>query len=95
MIKVVAENKIKQDRIEEFLALASKLREETNAKDEGCIHYDLYRDKDDPSVLTFLEEWESMEALEKHMEAEHFKEIVPQFKPLVEKEAVRLYKPAF
>lgn len=95
MIKVVAENKIKQDKIEEFLALAASLREATNTKDEGCIHYDLYQDFEDPSVLTFLEEWESMEALEKHIAADHFKEIVPQFEPLVERKAMRLYKQAF
>ncbi|MDF3003259.1 MAG: putative monooxygenase [Bacillota bacterium] len=95
MIKVVAENKIKQNKIDEFLTLAARLREATNTKDEGCIHYDLYQDFEDPSVLTFLEEWESMEALEKHIAADHFKEIVPQFEPLVERKAMRLYKQAF
>ena len=95
MIKVVAENRIKKDKIEEFLALASRLREATNTKDEGCIHYDLYQDLEDPAVLTFLEEWESMEALEKHIAADHFKEIVPQFEPLVESKAMRMYNPAF
>jgi len=78
MIKVVAKNTVKKDKIEEFITLAEKLVEATNKNDEGCIHYDLYRDLNDPQVLTFIEEWESMEALDKHLAAAHFKEIVPK-----------------
>lgn len=79
MIKVVARNTIKKDKIEEFIALAEKLVEATNKLDEGCIHYDVYQDIENPQVLTFIEEWECMEALQKHMAAAHYKEIVPKF----------------
>ena len=78
MIKVVAKNIVKKDKIEEFITLAEKLVEATNKNDEGCIHYDLYQDINNPQLLTFIEEWESMEALNKHMAADHFKEIVPK-----------------
>ncbi len=79
MIRIVAKNVIKSEKIEEFIALAKKLVEETNQKDEGCIHYELYQDLANPQILTIMEEWESQAALENHMAASHFKEIVPQF----------------
>jgi len=78
MIKVVAKNIVKKEKIDEFIDLAKKLAEATNSKDEGCVHYDLYQDLNDPCILTFIEEWESMEALDRHMAAPHFKEIVPK-----------------
>lgn len=79
MIKVVSKNTIKKEKIEEFIALAARLVEATQRNDEGCVHYDLYQDIKNPQILTIMEEWESMEALDKHMQAPHFKEIVPQF----------------
>jgi quinol monooxygenase YgiN len=58
--------------------LAGQLVEATNRLDEGCMHYELYQDINNPRNLTFIEEWESMEALENHMAAPHFIEIVPR-----------------
>ena len=93
MIRIVAKNIIKKEKIEEFIVLAKKLVEETNQKDEGCIHYQLYQDLADPQILTIMEEWESQEALEKHMAAPHFKEIVPQFAAFASSPGeVNLYK---
>lgn len=95
MIKIVAPNIVRADKIDEFITLGKTLVEETNQKDTGCIHYDLYQDLNNPQYLTFLEEWESMEALDEHMAAEHFKEIVPKLGALTEKpEDVHLYKKA-
>ncbi|HVI42203.1 MAG TPA: putative quinol monooxygenase [Anaerovoracaceae bacterium] len=95
MIKVVAKNIVRKDKIEEFITLAEKLVEATNQKDEGCIHYELYRDLNDPQVLTFIEEWESMEVLNKHMAAAHFKEIGPKLGEFKDgPEDVHLYQKA-
>lgn len=95
MIRVVAKNIVKQDKIEEFFALAEQLVEATNKYDEGCIHYELYRDINHPQQLTFIEEWESMEALEKHMAAAHFKELVPKLGAFADgPEDVALYQKA-
>jgi len=95
MIRVVAKNTVKKEQIDEFIDLAKKLAEATNSKDEGCIHYDLYQDLNDPRILTFIEEWESMEALDKHMAAPHFKEIVPKLGAFADgPEDVHLYRKA-
>ncbi|MCU0708950.1 MAG: antibiotic biosynthesis monooxygenase [Pirellula sp.] len=39
--------------------------------EEGCIRYDLFRDLDHPGRFTFIEEWASREALERHGESAH------------------------
>lgn len=95
MLRVVATNTVKNDKIEEFIAIAEKLVEATNRYDKGCIHYDLYQDVENPQLLTFIEEWESKEALDQHMEADHFKELVPQLGALAaDTKDVRIYQKA-
>lgn len=72
MIKIVAENYIKEEHQKEFLKLTKELiilsREET-----GNISYHLYQDIQDPSHYTFVEEWQNQEA------------IVPQIKSFTSK----------
>lgn len=95
MVKVVARNTVKTEKIGEFLAIARELVILTNQNDEGCIHYDLYQDLNDPQILTFIEEWESMEALKNHMAAAHFKELVPKLGAFADgPEDVHLYRKA-
>lgn len=92
MIKVVAKNYIKEDKIEEAVEHIKKLVEIT-VKEEGCIKYELYQDEKDKSILTMIEEWESKEALDKHMSSEHFKSIVPIIGSFAEKAGeTNLYK---
>ncbi len=85
MIKVVAKNYIKEDKTEEFLALSKILIQETNSKDAGCIEYNLFKDSKESNVYTFIEAWESYEALNQHMKAKHFLELVPQLGEMAEK----------
>ena len=49
--------------LESFIA---HTRQET-----GCLRYDLHVDLDDPTKFTFIEEWESREALDKHGQSDH------------------------
>lgn len=94
MIKIVAKHYIKKDKIDDYKALAAKLVKATNDKDAGCLHYQLYQDTTDPQILTILEEWDSDEHLKLHMEAPHFKELVPALSEFQEKPGeVNIYKP--
>ena len=86
MIKVVAKNYVKSNEVEKVLELAKKLVEAT-AHDEGCIKYEMYQDVREPSILIMVEEWETMEALQNHMNSKHFQEIVPQMNEYMEKES--------
>ncbi|OLE53243.1 MAG: antibiotic biosynthesis monooxygenase [Acidobacteria bacterium 13_1_20CM_3_53_8] len=50
----------------ECLALVAPSRAE-----QGCINYDLHQSADDRTVFIFYENWESHEALERHLESQH------------------------
>ncbi len=76
MIKVVAKGYAQEDKVKEIIEICKELVELTR-KEEGCIRYELYQDINDSTILTFVEEWESKEALDKHMKTEHFTRIVP------------------
>jgi len=86
MIKVVAKNFIKEDSVDKVLELIHSLVEET-VKEKGCIKYEAYEDKKDPTVFFMLEEWESMEDLNNHGQSEHFTRIVPQIREYSRKES--------
>jgi quinol monooxygenase YgiN len=85
MIKIVAKSFIKSDNVEQYIALAKKLVQETVQNDAGCIRYELFQNVSNPQILTMIEEWEDQDALDRHTAAKHFKEIVHLFRDLVEK----------
>lgn len=84
MVKVMAKSYVKGDKLERLLELSKELVEKT-VKEEGCISYELFQDLKDPKALIIIEEWESEEALKKHMASEHFTRLVPQMNELREK----------
>lgn len=86
MIKVVAKNFAKKEKINEVLKLCTELIDATR-NEEGCKKYELYQDEKDSAILTFIEAWESREALEKHLKSEHFIRIVPLLGNLMSKKA--------
>lgn len=92
MIKVVAKHFVKEDKVNEFLELAKKLVEAT-LKEEGNIKYELFQDVKNSKIITMIEEWEDKDVLNKHMNSEHFVEIVPILSSFMEKPAeMNLYK---
>ncbi len=95
MIKVVAKHFVKEEKISEFLENAKKLIEAT-VKEQGCIKYELFEDEKDSKVLTIIEEWEDMDALQRHSKSSHFTEIVPKMGEFMEKQPeMNLYKKLF
>ena len=48
----------------------------------GCIFYELYQ-SDDPARFYFYELWESMAALDRHVETPHFQNLVAVLPDLV------------
>lgn len=85
MIKVVAKFFPKEKKIDRVIELARELVEKT-VLEEGCIKYEMYQDEKDPKVLLMLEEWESIEFLNRHMSSEYFTKIVPQLSEYMDKE---------
>ena len=70
----------KENELEELL---STLVEPTR-KEAGCIKYDLLRGTPGESGdFVFVEEWESVEALDAHSQSEHLQAIGPKIGPLL------------
>ncbi|MDU7336709.1 MAG: putative quinol monooxygenase [Clostridium sp.] len=93
MIKLVAQNTIKADKVEAFIELATQLVHATRENDTGCIRYELLQDVKNPQVLTMLEEWEDEAALSRHGASQHFKEAIAKFAEYMEKPGeTHLYK---
>lgn len=72
-LTIVANIKVKAGQEEQVQTELLKLVEQTRAKDEGCISYDLHRDNENPAHFLVFENWQSKEMLQKHIESEHFK----------------------
>ncbi len=71
--------------------LKSRLLEmvELTNKEDGCLFYDLYIDRDDESVFYFFEGWESAEAHAIHDKTAHVKGLFADL-PQLTAEGVRL-----
>lgn len=85
MIKVIAKNFIKADKIAEFVSLAKQLVLDTRQNDAGCINYELLQDVSDTHILTMLEEWADKDSLNKHLAAKHFQDAAILFGNYTEK----------
>ena len=76
MLKLVAKFIIKEDKIDEFKKYTEELVTETR-KEKGCISYQLFQDINDKKILTFIEEWENLEAIDNHNNSEHITKLLP------------------
>jgi quinol monooxygenase YgiN len=86
MVKVVARNFLKEGTRDEVLRLVDELIDKTRLE-PGCVSYELFQSAGDPDEVTFIETWESAEALAAHMKTEHFTRIVPQLAEFKAKDA--------
>ncbi len=72
MILVVADVYLKDGKQEEFIKSAKKCVDGT-VKEAGNITYELKADVLNENKFTFVETWESLEALDLHTKEEHYK----------------------
>ncbi|MBE6931386.1 MAG: antibiotic biosynthesis monooxygenase [Clostridia bacterium] len=61
----------KPEKAEEFAEI-SRLNHEGSVKEEGCIRFDVLRNKEEPNKFVLYEVWESEEALARHKTTQHF-----------------------
>ncbi len=85
MLKVVAKMAISAENIDKVIPLASELVAAT-VKEDGCINYNFCHSTDSPESYAIIETWESKEALDLHMQSEHFTGLVPQISSHIEGE---------
>ncbi|MCL1895398.1 MAG: antibiotic biosynthesis monooxygenase [Clostridiales bacterium] len=76
MISVIVEEKVKEGQLEAYVGYMAEMIALTRQED-GCIAYGLHEAVDGSGAVVMIEAWESKEALDKHMESEHFKKFVP------------------
>lgn len=82
-LTIVANIKIKEDKVEFVKAELLKLIDVTRAE-EGCIHYDLHQDNENQGHFLFYEKWESRELWQAHMGNKHLAEYVAATEGAVE-----------
>ncbi len=76
MLKVIAQDFIKPECIENVIPLYRELVEKTK-EEPLCVSYELFIDEKDPGHFIFIEEWPDRAALDAHCNTEHFKRLVP------------------
>ena len=81
-IKVITRIVTQPENVEEVEAALRGLVEPTRAE-PGCIHYELLRNITDPTDFTYIQEWESGEAFEAHLDTEHTKKIARKLTQLI------------
>jgi len=81
-IKVITRIVAQEDNAEEVEAVLRDLVEPTRAE-PGCIHYELLRNITDATDLTYIQEWESKEAFERHLDTDHTKGVARKLTQLV------------
>jgi len=72
MLKVVARQFIRPEKMDEFLSFAKQLAELTLQNELGCVSYELYLDAKEPYTVAMFEEYIDEAAQEVHMKSEHF-----------------------
>lgn len=82
MIIVTVAGKVKAEFKQTFLDHMAELADTVRAE-EGCIKYQQNITADDDTTLFLYEEWESLQALQAHLQtahmAEHFEQARPWF----------------
>lgn len=74
MLTVIAKIISKFERIEETKALLIRLVPLT-LKEEGCLQYDLHQGSLDKHIFFLYETWTDTEALERHFQSRHLREL--------------------
>ena len=94
MLKVIAQDFIKPEFINDVTPLYKELVEKTRLEKE-CLAYDLFIDQNEPGHFIFIEEWPNQAALDAHCRTEHFTRLVPLINKFQSKEGVFLLMDRF
>ena len=73
MVRVVSTKYVKEENLQEFLAVANQMIEHA-LSEKGCISYQMKKEKTDEDRWAFLEEWEDEDRLNSHLKTDFLKE---------------------
>lgn len=71
MVLIIAKLVVKKGMEADFIETTKPLIAGSNAE-EGCIEYNLYRDRENTTEFHMVEKWEDMEAIKAHQAAPHY-----------------------
>jgi len=92
-VTVVARWQVKSDALDEVLALATRVRQQS-LEEPGCLGYEIYRSVDAPASLLLHEHYRDDAALDAHRRSAHFQAlVVERIVPLLETRQVELLRP--
>jgi quinol monooxygenase YgiN len=81
MIVIVAQFTVLSGKKDTLMKEVKPLIEATR-KEPGCIRYILHQDIKNPDNFAFVEHWKNQESVDKHMQSDHFKTIIPKLNKL-------------
>jgi len=79
MIGIIATLTAQDGKADELVAVCKGLATEVNAKEEGCLQYDVFVAADDANKVIFIERYADQAALDHHGQTEYFKAAGPKF----------------
>lgn len=82
-MKMIVKRLVKEGKADELIKIYEELIAKTRQED-GCIFYSLYRDAQNPRLFAMMEEWRDQEALDRHLQTEHIKTLVPKLNEITE-----------
>ena len=82
-LRVIARATIKADKVEEAKAVFCAIVAPTRAE-AGCIQYDLLQNQSKPEDFAIVEEWESQEHLDAHLESAHVADMLSKLPDLAD-----------
>ena len=82
LVKVVARVKSLPEHVAAVRSALGELIDPTR-REAGCLQYELWQNKSDPTDFTFIEEWESDATLDAHAASQHLKTTAAKLKGLV------------
>lgn len=68
MLTIMVHARIKEEKLPEYLKIASLLTEETKGKRPGCISYSFNQSLESPTEFVLYEQWESQQHLDNHIQ---------------------------
>ena len=66
-VRVIAQFKVKPEHVDEFQRRALAEMVAPTQDEPGCISYDLWQDRNDPTRFAMVEEWVSQADLDRHL----------------------------
>ncbi len=80
-IRIIVHMEVLSDKIEDAKTILGALIAPTQ-KEEGCLQYEIFSEKEAPHKFTFIEHWKDRASLDAHVQSAHLQEGLKKLKSL-------------